>query len=103
MTTNRRSFLRTAALMGLGALSVDLLAACRPAAPSWRLRDGPQSRGTAGGAQAPVFNTYALKGTGSGGVLRIGMSATNVPIPDTPPTEGGEGRAVRWHSDLRGS
>ena len=25
-------------------------------------------------------------------MLRIGMSAANVPIPDTPPTEGGEGR-----------
>ncbi len=82
MTTNRRSFLRTAALMGLGALSVDLLAACRPAAPSSSTGAAPKVAAPAGGAQAPVFNTYSLKGTGSGGVLRIGMSATNIPIPN---------------------
>jgi peptide/nickel transport system substrate-binding protein len=78
--------------MGLGALSVDLLAACRPAAPSSSTGAAPKVAAPAGGAQTPVFNTYSLKGTGSGGVLRIGMSATNIPIPDTPPTEGGEGR-----------
>ena len=40
---------------------------------------------------APIINTHSLTGTGSGGTLRIGMTATNVPIPDTPTTEGGEG------------
>ncbi|HET7737820.1 MAG TPA: hypothetical protein VFK32_04530, partial [Tepidiformaceae bacterium] len=29
--------------------------------------------------------------SGSGGTLRIGMSAGNIPIPNTPATEGGEG------------
>src|SRR4030088_2315248 len=91
--TTRRSLLRAVAVIGLGAVGVDLLAACSAPAPK-----APTSTGAAGttapartGAAQATINTYSLKGTGSGGTLRIGMSATNVPIPDTPPTEGGEG------------
>lgn len=40
-----------------------------------------------------AVDTAAEKDTsGSGGVLRVAMSAGNVPIPDQFPTEGGEGR-----------
>jgi peptide/nickel transport system substrate-binding protein len=105
----RRSLLRGAAVMGLGAVGVNLLAACGAPAPK---APAPSAGGaTAGGAtaapasttgaaaatapasagQASAINLYSLKGTGTGGTLRIGMSAANVPIPDTPPTEGGEG------------
>ncbi len=94
-TTTRRSLLRTAAVIGFGAVGMDVLAACRQAAPGTR---APTSTGaatsvapaTAGQASSAV-NTHSLTGTGSGGTLRIGMSAANVPIPDTPATEGGEG------------
>jgi peptide/nickel transport system substrate-binding protein len=47
--------------------------------------------------------------TGTGGVLRVAMSAGNIPIPDQFPTEGGEGRRfvgvnvydalVNWNSE----
>jgi peptide/nickel transport system substrate-binding protein len=89
--TTRRSFLRAVAVVGLGAVGVDLLAACSPKTPA----ASPGASGTSAPARASAaqvaLNTYSVKGSGSGGTLRIGMSAANVPIPDTPPTEGGEG------------
>jgi peptide/nickel transport system substrate-binding protein len=96
--TTRRSFLRTAAIIGFGALGTSLLAACRPAAPREKPTTGTdraESKSPSAAkrtAATAAVNTHALTGTGSGGTLRIGMSASNVPIPDTPPTEGGEGR-----------
>jgi peptide/nickel transport system substrate-binding protein len=36
-------------------------------------------------------DTHPSSGEGTGGTLIIGMSARNVPVPETPPTEGGEG------------
>jgi peptide/nickel transport system substrate-binding protein len=93
-TSSRRAFLRSALVVAVGAVGVDLLAACRPAAPTAQTPAGATtpSAGSSGAApQSSAINTYSLKGDGSGGTLRIGMSAANVPIPDTPPTEGGEG------------
>ncbi|MBO0879635.1 MAG: ABC transporter substrate-binding protein [Mycobacterium sp.] len=96
MRTSRRSLLRAAGAAGLGALGVSLLAACRPNPGS------TQAPGQASGGASPTvvpgapittapINTHSLTGAGSGGTLRIGMTASNVPIPDTPTTEGGEG------------
>ncbi len=48
---------------------------------------------TAGGARGETGDaTAATDQSGSGGVLRIAMSAGNIPIPDQFTTEGGEGR-----------
>ncbi|MFN0070073.1 MAG: ABC transporter substrate-binding protein [Chloroflexota bacterium] len=95
MATTNRAFIPLAARVGLVALSASLVVACQPAAPSSNASAGTgaaKSAVPAGAGTAPAFNTHSLTGTGTGGILRIGMSATNVPIPDTPPTEGGEGR-----------
>lgn len=98
MGTTRRSFLRTATILSLGALATSLTAACRPTAPASKPAAGsdkPETTAPAASkrtAATAAINTHTLTGTGTGGTLRIGMSATNVPIPDTPPTEGGEGR-----------
>ncbi len=59
-----------------------------------------ESDGDSGEAQprAESGDTAAATDTaGSGGTLSIGMSAGNIPIPDTPPNEGFEGRRfVGW-------
>jgi ABC-type transport system substrate-binding protein len=98
METTRRSFLRTAAILGLGALSTSLAAACRPTAPASKPsagEDKPETKAPAAARRTAAtagINTHTLTGTDTGGTLHIGMSASNVPIPGTPPTEGGEGR-----------
>jgi peptide/nickel transport system substrate-binding protein len=49
--------------------------------------------GDGGGALSEAGDaTAATDQSGSGGTLRIAMSAGNIPIPDQFPTEGGEGR-----------
>jgi peptide/nickel transport system substrate-binding protein len=60
--------------------------------------DGGPSGSPGGGSAAPAgpapveaINTKSLTGTGRGGTLRVGMSAANIPIPNTPASEGGEG------------
>jgi len=76
---NRRDFLRLAsgsALVG----PVALLVACSPSAPA-----APTSGATA--AKATPGQTSKT----SGGTLLVGMSAGNVPYPNTPPNEGAEG------------
>jgi peptide/nickel transport system substrate-binding protein len=40
---------------------------------------------------ANAANPSSSSGAGSGGTLVIAMTLANIPIPDTPPTEGGEG------------
>lgn len=70
----RRTFLRATARGGLGAGAAILLAACGG-------RSG-QSQAASGTAAKP----------GTGGILRIAMSAGNIPFPTTPPNEGFEGR-----------
>jgi peptide/nickel transport system substrate-binding protein len=82
-----RSAIRYPAL--LAAL---LLAACRPAAPP---AAAPAST-PAAAAAAPksydrVDTTIATDRSGSGGTLIVGMSAGNIPYPNTPPNEGYEG------------
>jgi peptide/nickel transport system substrate-binding protein len=90
--TTRRSLLRAVAVLGFGAVGMDVLAACSASAPSAKPTTGTGATAApAGAAPAPMINLHSLTGTGTGGTLRIGMSAANVPIPDTPPTEGGEG------------
>lgn len=57
--------------------------------------EGTDSSGPAALATASRGVDDAAKDTsGSGGTLIIGMSATNIPIPNTPPDNGFEGR--RW-------
>jgi ABC-type transport system substrate-binding protein len=94
--TGRRPLLRAAILTGLGVTGSALLAACgasgakpTPSGGGGTASPNATPAGPAG-AQAAI-NTRSLTGSGSGGILRIGMSAANVPIPNTPPTEGGEG------------
>src|SRR5215203_5075250 len=79
---NRRDFLRLAG-GGLAVGSVALAAACRPAAPS--SSNGSSSTSSASTA-APGQQSVTR-----GGTLSIGMTAGNVPIPSTPPDQGGEG------------
>ncbi|MEZ4552799.1 MAG: ABC transporter substrate-binding protein [Dehalococcoidia bacterium] len=66
--------------------------------------------GAGGAAQSESGDaTAATDQSGSGGTLRIAMSAGNIPIPDQFPTEGGEGRRfvgvnvydalVNWDTD----
>jgi peptide/nickel transport system substrate-binding protein len=86
-----RSLLSTGAAITLVVMGANLVAGCRPAASS------PSGSGASTGKVttnevASIFNTRTIAGTGSGGTLRIGMTAGNVPIPDTPTNEGGEGR-----------
>jgi len=93
-TSSRRAFLRSALVLAVGTVGVDLLAACRPTTPDAQSPSGTSAPAVARAGATPQsspINTYSLKGDGSGGTLRIGMTATNVPIPDTPTTEGGEG------------
>jgi peptide/nickel transport system substrate-binding protein len=95
--TGRRPLLRAAALTGLASVGTALLAACgaAPSTPTGKPATGsassPSAAGAAPAGQSIAINTHALTGSGRGGVLRIGMSAANVPIPNTPATEGGEG------------
>ncbi len=73
---NRRDFLRVVSGTAVvGPLA--LLVACGPSAPA-----APTSAATA--AQAQSSKT-------TGGTLLVGMSAGNVPYPNTPPNEGAEG------------
>ena len=90
-----RTLLRTGAAITLVVLGANLVAGCRPAT------SGPTAAGDSGSSStsAPAANTAAttdnprtITGPGTGGTLRIGMTAGNVPIPDTPTNEGGEGR-----------
>ncbi len=93
MAVNSRSLLRTSAAITLVVLGASLAAACRPAAnPSASSSSGSARTGAAPNEAAATFNTRTIAGNGNGGILRIGMTAGNVPIPDTPTNEGGEGR-----------
>ncbi|MBO0882831.1 MAG: hypothetical protein J2P17_21355, partial [Mycobacterium sp.] len=84
---NRRHFLRFAG-GGLGVGAMALLAACGPAsAPT-------DSSSAASSADSSATGTTAAPGqqsSSSGGELIVAMSAGNIPIPNTPTTEGGEG------------
>ncbi len=74
--------------VGLVAFAM-LLSACGASGGASPVAVAP--RGESGDAAA------ATDASGRGGTLRIGMSAGNVPIPDTPPNEGFEGRRfVGW-------
>src|ERR1700730_6168908 len=76
---NRRDFLRVASgSVVVGPLA--LLVACSPSAPA-----APTSAATA------VKAAPAQASKTSGGTLLVGMSAGNVPYPNTPPNEGAEG------------
>ncbi len=79
----RRRLLRAGAL-GAGSAVAAWLAACRGTTSS---ESGQVSVATTSkGADAAAGDT-----SGSGGVLTVAMSAGNVPYPNTPPSEGGEG------------
>jgi peptide/nickel transport system substrate-binding protein len=68
---NRRNLIRAGSLAGLSAGAAWQFACGRAANP--------------GSAGSPAASN------GRGGTLRIAMTASNVPIPNTPVTEGGEG------------
>jgi peptide/nickel transport system substrate-binding protein len=69
-----------------------LLAACRPAAVPTTPSATPAGKtGAAPASYDRVDSAIATDRTGSGGTLIIGMSAGNVPYPNTPPNEGYEG------------
>ena len=53
--------------------------------------DEPEDTSTPSGGDDPTAEASADT-SGSGGVLRIGMTAGNLPFPNTPPNEGFEGR-----------
>ncbi|MBV9577914.1 MAG: twin-arginine translocation signal domain-containing protein [Chloroflexi bacterium] len=78
---NRRDFLRFAGA-GFAVGAVALVAACQPSTPA--------SSGSASSADAPTA-APGQQSTTRGGELIIGMTAGNVPIPNTPPDQGGEG------------
>ncbi len=81
---NRRDFLRLAG-GGVAVSAVALVAACGPASsPPSSSTSGDSS--TAAPAAAPGQQSRT-----SGGELIVAMSAGNIPIPNTPTTEGGEG------------
>jgi peptide/nickel transport system substrate-binding protein len=88
-----RSWQRLAASVALAAPI--LLAACRPAAaPAAGASATNAPAASAKGAPTSydrVDNTIATDRSGSGGTLIIGMSAGNIPYPNTPPNEGYEG------------
>jgi hypothetical protein len=84
------------------AMAVPLLVAgCRPAAPpaggtaapaGAKPATTPAAKGTGAPASYDrVDNAIATDRSGSGGTLIIGMSAGNIPYPNTPPNEGYEG------------
>jgi peptide/nickel transport system substrate-binding protein len=65
--------------------------AAAPAAPAAAPAAAAAAKPAA--AEAPTNSgDQALDRSGSGGTLVIGMSAGNLPIPNTPPNEGGEGQ-----------
>src|SRR3954452_19043948 len=83
---NRRDFLRLAG-GGAAVSAVALVAACGPASspPPSSSASGETST-SSGAAAAPGQQSRT-----SGGELIVAMSAGNIPIPNTPTTEGGEG------------
>ena len=74
-------------LLGLTAAT---LLACGSAQKDESGSGGPAAQATANAGVADA----AKDQSGSGGTLTIGMSAGNIPFPNTPPNEGFEGR--RW-------
>lgn len=76
-----KRWLRAAPFVPLLLLTA-ILVACGSSGPS-ATADGSTGTGTAGAGSSE---------SGSGGVLRIGMTAGNLPFPNTPPNEGFEGR-----------
>ncbi len=78
---HRRDFLRFAgASFAVGGVA--LVAACQPSTPS--------SSGSAPTSAAATAAPGQQSGA-KGGELIIGMTAGNIPIPNTPPDQGGEG------------
>lgn len=73
------------ALVGLLALGL-LAVAC-----GGQGQPGPGSATVASSSAGPASADPAKDRSGSGGTLIVAMSAGNVPYPNTPPNEGGEG------------
>jgi peptide/nickel transport system substrate-binding protein len=80
---NRRNFLRLAS-SGLAVSGMALVAACGPS-PT------PAPSDTSGGGASAPAAAPGQQSAASGGELIVAMSAGNIPIPNTPTTEGGEG------------
>jgi peptide/nickel transport system substrate-binding protein len=78
--------------LGLAALAVVLLAACGGSSSDDESTASGDATAVAGASKG--FEEASKDQSGSGGTLIIGMSAGNIPYPDTPPNEGFEGR--RW-------
>jgi peptide/nickel transport system substrate-binding protein len=83
-----RTAWRATALVAL-ALGVVMLSACGSAGSGGQSTSGP-----AAAVPNRGFEDASKDQSGSGGTLIIGMSASNIPIPNTPPDNGFEGR--RW-------
>jgi peptide/nickel transport system substrate-binding protein len=81
---SRRSLIRGAAI---GSAGLAALAALGCGRSSNATSSAPGSAAKPGGA----FPDRTLDGSGSGGTIIAALTATNLPIPDTQVTEGGEG------------
>ena len=75
----------------LGAMLLVLVVAC---GGSDKKEDAASGAATALPGSSKGYDDAAKDTNGSGGTLIIGMSAGNIPYPNTPPNEGFEGR--RW-------
>lgn len=73
-------------------VSLMLLLAIVVACGSSESDDAGSTETGAGTTEAGGTTAATTDGEGSGGTLRIGMTAGNVPFPNTPPNEGFEGR-----------
>jgi ABC-type transport system substrate-binding protein len=73
---------------------LSLLTACGNSATPIPAAQSTTAAGTAGATTSydKVDATIANDRSGKGGTLTIGMSAGNIPFPNTPPNEGYEGQ-----------
>jgi peptide/nickel transport system substrate-binding protein len=81
---SRRGFIRGAAIGSAGLATLAALGCGKSGSSS------PSSSGAAGKNKL-AFPDRTTDGSGSGGTLIVAMTATNLPIPDSQVTEGGEG------------
>lgn len=84
---DRRRLLKRSPLFAMG-----MVAAWQAACGGSSSESGSPGSSSGGGTvAAPESSLRTFNEDGRGGTLRVGMTASNIPIPNTPVTEGGEG------------
>jgi peptide/nickel transport system substrate-binding protein len=83
---SRRGLIRNAALTSAGIATLAAFGCGRAGSTS-----GTTSSTSASSGSGKAFQDRTADGQGSGGTLIVAMTATNLPIPDSQVTEGGEG------------